>query len=154
MKNFEEIEHKFLHHLDDFCDDSMAEAILSFSQLWTDMDAYTKHIKKRIRNQDIENEQAYLLKTFEVLAYTQETYIESYPLNQEIWDRVFYNHESQWAVILGGNGKILTSYKITGDIIKTLEQHKKLFQSTYTRKVVSNAFSKRTQQIYERLANL
>jgi len=53
-----------------------------------------------------------------------------------------------------GNGKILTSYKIRDDIINTLEKHKELFQSKYERKVVSDEFSKRVREIYERLTRV
>ena len=81
-----------------------------------------------MRNNDIESEFEYLLNSFEVLSSSNEAYIETYPReNSDIWDRVFYNRQKSWAVVIGENGKILTSYKIRDDIINTLEKHKELF---------------------------
>ena len=57
-------------------------------------------------------------------------------------------------MVIGENGKILTSYKIRDDIINTLEKHKMLFQSKYEREVVSDEFSKRVREIYERLTRV
>lgn len=103
----------------------------------------------------IENEFEYLMVTFETLKSSKYVYIEVF-LDEmlDIWDRVFYHHENKWAVVIGENGKILTSYKIRDDIIETLEKHKILFQSNYTRKVVSDEFSKRVTTIYERLTRV
>ena len=111
--------------------------------------------KKRVRNGDVENEYEYLLRTFETLASYDYAYMEVFSdKTLDIWDRVFYSKQNSWAVVLGENGKILTSYKIRDDIIDTLEKHKKIFQSEYTRKVVSDEFSKRVTTIYERLTRV
>jgi len=97
----------------------------------------------------------YLIKSFEVLASATYAYIEFYTNEDlDIWDRVFYDKENSWAVVIGENGKILTSYKISDDIIKTLEKHKELFQSKYEKKEVSHEFSKNVRQIYERLTRV
>jgi hypothetical protein len=149
------IESKFIKNLIDFNFNSRDEAIANFNRLWNDIGSYSKHIKKRIRNQDIKDEFDYLIKSFEVLVYTDYAYVEFYPNEElDIWDRIFYNKEQNWAVIIGENGKILTSYKIRDDIIKTLERHKELFQSKYEKKEVSDEFSKIVRQIYERLARV
>ena len=155
MKEFKEIENKFIEHLTHFNFDNRDEALANFRRLWNDIDSYSKHIKKRMRNEDIESEFEYLMNSFEVLASSHEAYIETYPKeNSDIWDRVFYNRQKSWAVVIGENGKILTSYKIRDDIIKTLEKHKVLFQSKYEKKVVSDEFSKRVRDIYERLTSV
>ena len=136
-----EIESKFIENLNSFNFNNQYEALAKFSSLWNDINSYSKHIKKRIRNRDIESEFEYLVNSFEVLSYSNEAYIETYPEeNLDIWDRVFYNKQKSWAVVIGENGKILTSYKIRDDIINTLEKHKELFQSKYERKVVSDEF--------------
>ncbi len=150
-----EIESKFIENLNSFNFNNQDEALAKFSSLWNDINSYSKHIKKRIRNRDIESEFEYLVNSFEVLSYSNEAYIETYPEeNSDIWDRVFYNKQKSWAVVIGENGKILTSYKIRDDIINTLEKHKELFQSKYERKVVSDEFSKRVREIYERLTRV
>ena len=155
MNEFKEIESRFIENLTNFNFNNQDEALTKFSTLWNDINSYSKHIKKRIRNNDIESEFEYLLNSFEVLSSSNEAYIERYPReNADIWDRVFYNRQKSWAVVIGENGKILTSYKIRDDIINTLEKHKELFQSKYERKVVSDEFSKRVREIYERLTRV
>ena len=155
MNEFKEIESKFIENLTNFNFNNQNEALAKFSSLWNDINSYSKHIKKRMRNNDIESEFEYLLNSFEVLSSSNEAYIETYPReNSDIWDRVFYNRQKSWAVVIGENGKILTSYKIRDDIINTLEKHKELFQSKYERKVVSDEFSKRVREIYERLTRV
>ena len=155
MKAFKEIESRFVENLANFNFNNRDEALAKFSSLWNDIDSYSKHIKKRMRNKDIENTFEYLMNSFEVLSSSNEAYIETYPNeNADIWDRVFYNKQKSWAVVIGENGKILTSYKIRDDIINTLEKHKTLFQSKYERKVVSDEFSKRVREIYERLTRV
>ena len=150
-----EIEQKFIINLTNFNFNNRDEAVANFSSLWNDIGSYSKHIKKRMRNQDIEDEFDYLIKSFEVLASATYAYIEFYTNEDlDIWDRVFYDKENSWAVVIGENGKILTSYKISDDIIKTLEKHKELFQSKYEKKEVSNEFSKNVRQIYERLTRV
>jgi hypothetical protein len=155
MKNFKVIEDKLLESLQCFDIINRDEAVIKFSYMWNDIDSYIKHINKRIKNGDISNEYAYVLKTFEVLAYSHIAYIESYPKNySDVWDRVFYHQGQNWVVIIGENGKVLTSYKISGDIIDALDRHKIVFDASYERKEVSNGFSKRVKEIYERLTNL
>lgn len=150
-----EIEIKFIQNIINFDFNSRDEAILNFIHIWNDIGAYSKHIKKRMKNGDIIDEFEYLINTFEVLSSSKEAFIEKYPKDDlDIWDRVFYNKEKKWAVIIGENGKILTSYKIRDDIIEVLNRHKKLFQSNYEKKEVSNEFSKRVKQIYERLTRV
>lgn len=150
-----EIEEKFIENLNAFDFRSNDEAVVKFSSLWNDIGSYSKHIKKRMKHQDIKDELEYLMKTFEVLSSTDFAYVEFYPNEKvDIWDRVFYNKQKDWAVVVGENGKILTSYKIRDDIIETLEKHKKLFQSQYERKEVSDEFSKIVKQIYERLTRV
>ena len=150
-----EIESKFIENLANFNFDNRDEALANFSTLWNDIGSYSKHIRKRMRNRDIESEFEYLLNSFEVLSSSCDAYIERYPKeNLDIWDRVFYNRQKSWAVVVGENGKILTSYKIRDDIINTLEKHKVLFQSKYEKKVVSDEFSKRVREIYERLTRV
>ena len=150
-----EIETKFIQNLTNFHFDNRNEAISNFSSLWNDIDSYSKHVKKRLRNSDIRDEFEYLVNTFEVLSISKEVFIERYPKEDlDIWDRVFYNKHKSWAVIVGENGKILTSYKIRDDIIKVLERHKELFQSKYEKKEVSDEFSKRVKQIYKRLTRV
>ena len=155
MNKFKKIENRFIGNLANFNFNDQDEALAKFSSLWNDINSYSKHIKKRMRNNDIESEFEYLLNSFEVLSSSNEAYIETYPReNADIWDRVFYNRQKSWAVVIGENGKILTSYKIRDDIINTLEKHKELFQSKYERKVVSDEFSKRVREIYERLTRV
>jgi hypothetical protein len=150
-----EIEKKFIENLNAFNFTTNHEAVANFSNLWNDIGSYAKHIKKRIRYQDVEDELEYLVKTFEVLSDTSFAYLEYYPNEEmDIWDRVFYAKQKNWAVVVGENGKILTSYKIRDDIIKTLEKHKELFQSKYEMEEVSDAFSKIVRQIYERLTRV
>ena len=150
-----EIETKFIQNLTNFHFNNRNEAILNFSSLWNDIGSYGKHIRKRIRNNDIVDEFEYLINTFEVLSISTEAFIEKYPKEDlDIWDRVFYNKQKSWAVIIGENGKILTSYKIRDDIIKVLEKHRELFQSKYEKKEVSDEFSKRVKQIYQRLTRV
>ncbi|SFV65565.1 hypothetical protein MNB_SV-12-1964 [hydrothermal vent metagenome] len=118
MKEFKDIENRFIKNLANFNFDNRDEAIANFSTLWNDIGSYSKHIRKRMRNRDIESEFEYLMNSFEVLSSSCEAYIETYPKeNLDIWDRVFYNKQKSWAVVVGENGKILTSYKIRDDII-------------------------------------
>ena len=154
MTKLTDSEKHFLEQLEGFHSNSQERAILSFPTLWTDSQAHRKHIRKRVKEGSIENEWDYLLKTFEVLSHAEVFYIETYPKELEIWTRTFYHRENSWAVVLGENGKILTSYKIRDDIIKTLEKHKVLFDSHYNRKEVSDEFSKTIKQIYERLTRV
>ncbi len=95
MKAFKEIESRFVENLANFNFNNKDEALAKFSSLWNDIDSYSKHIKKRMRNKDIENTFEYLMNSFEVLSSSNEAYIETYPKeNADIWDRVFYNRLS------------------------------------------------------------
>ena len=64
MNEFNKIERRFIENLANFNFNNQDEALTKFSTLWNDINSYSKHIKKRIRNNDIESEFEYLLNSF------------------------------------------------------------------------------------------
>ena len=95
------------------------------------------------------DEHDYLQKTFNALN-SDETFFEFYEA-PDLWDRIFYAKEDNWAVIVAQNGKILTSYKIDSTIIDTLEKHKSQLGAKVNKVEVSDEFRKTIKQITEKL---
>ncbi len=153
MEKIEKIEFIFINELSKIKTSTKEEAIGSFLLLWNDQKSYNKHLQKRLREDVIQSDFDYLLKTLEVLSFSKAVYIESFP-NQDIWERQFYNKEDSWAVVIGENGRILSSYQLRESIINRLEKHKELYNSKYDKKGVSDELSKTAKQIYERLTRI
>lgn len=102
MEKYKKIEDSFLSRLNSF----KVEDSQTFSKLWNDLHSYQKHIRKRVKNGDIVDEFDYIKKTFATL--DQKVAYYEYFKEVGVWDRVLYNKELQWAVVLGENGAILT----------------------------------------------
>jgi len=106
------------------------EPIESFKRLWVNEKVYDNHLKKRLKENIIKDERDYLIKTFETLAnYDLVLFFDN--LNDGGWDRIHYNHQKEWAVIVGESGDILTSY----EIYQTLEE---IIQNNETKKIKLN----------------
>jgi len=124
--------------------------VISFSGLWYTLKDYNKHLNKRMNKEGtVVDEHDYLQKTFNALN-SDETFFEFYEA-PDLWDRIFYAKEDNWAVIVAQNGKILTSYKIDSTIIDTLEKHKSQLGAKVNKVEVSDEFRKTIKQITEKL---
>ena len=146
---FSIIENKFLEKLDDF---DYENKIDSFKKLWVNKRVYDVHLKKRLEEQVIKNEEDYLLKTFETLAnYDLVLFFEN--LNNGGWDRIHYNKVDKWAVIITENGDILTSYSIYKNIKRVIEDNKekKLILKKKERIINETRLQKRLKTILNRL---
>ncbi|WP_297431978.1 hypothetical protein [Sulfurimonas sp.] len=150
MEKYKKVENNFLIHLENFDATSKQSAISSFAMLWYTIKDYRKHLNKRMNIEEIViDEHDYLQKTFNALS-SDETFFELYEA-ADLWDRVFYTKEDNWAVIVAQNGKILTSYKIDSTIVDTLSKHKEQLGAKVNRVEVSNEFRQTIKQITEKL---
>ena len=144
-----EIEKNFINKLNNFNADN---PIKSFKDLWVSEKTYQKHLEKRFKEGIIRNEKDYLLKTFKTLSeYDLMLIFEN--LNDNGWNRIHYNKKDEWAVIIGENGDILTSYekkeKIQ-EIIKKNEERNLKLRVNKSRKE-ENEITKKATSILNRL---
>ena len=122
MQRYKQVEINFLKGLEKLDMTDRQSATLSFSRVWYTLKDYNKHLDKRMNKEGIViDEYDYLQKTFNALN-GNETYFELYEA-PDLWDRIFYTKEDNWAVVVAQNGKILTSYKIDSTIMNTLDKH-------------------------------
>lgn len=124
-----------------------------FSGLWNDIHSYTKHLHKRIKNKDVTNEIDYIQITFDTLSKSKKAYLESFS-DDTVWDRVFYNEGTNWAVVIGENGKILTSYKLELSLEDTFNKHAVKYGSKITKYGVGDDFARQTKSIADKLRKL
>lgn len=146
MDKYREIEGKFLEKLTDF---NIGDIENSFLKLWNDESSYNKHIRKRLLNGDITDIKDYIKKTFLTLGQ-KNAYYEHYKV-ADVWDRVLYNKELEWVVILGENGSILTSYKPNSTITQLLTKHKTEYDTEFKEVEVSDEFQQRVREINNKL---
>jgi hypothetical protein len=115
------IEDSFTKNLSDF----NPKNIDTFGNLFTTDIDYKKHIEKRLEMGHIVDDVDYALKTFTALSVANRSVFETYPQKTiGVWDRILYDSEHKWVVILGENGKILTSYQMDGDFDDLIQKHK------------------------------
>lgn len=149
MEKYEIIENRFIKRLDAFDAENPVD---TFENLWGNKKHYAKHLSKRLRDGDISSPYEYVKKTFATLAQ-KTAYYEHYK-QADVWDRVIYNQELKWAVIIGESGEILTSYKPSRGIIDLLATHKERYGSEYEETGVSNEFQKRVAAVNQKLGEL
>jgi len=118
-KNMEKIEKRFLEKVSEFDENNPIE---SFKKLWVNEKVYKVHIKKRVKQEVIKDEKEYLIRTFKTLL-DYDLVLEFKNLNKDGWNRIHYNKKDEWAVIIGENGDILTSYKKTEEIEETIKKN-------------------------------
>ena len=153
MEKFKIIESKFINNLQYFHTDTKGEMISSFSNLWISKKDFYKHYNKRLHKENvIVDEYDYIQKTFNALA-SNEVFFETYEL-PELWDRIFYAKDDNWAVVVAQNGKILTSYKIKSTINETLDKHKEFLNAKIEKIGVSDEYSRAINKITEKLRKL
>jgi len=150
MEKYKQIESRFLNNLESLDISNKNAAIFSFSNLWYTPKDYNKHLDKRMNKEGtVVDEYDYLQKTFNALN-SDETFFELYEA-PDLWDRIFYTKDDNWAVVVAQNGKILTSYRIDSTIIDTLDKHKKQFGARVDKVEVSDEFRQTIRQITKQL---
>ncbi len=150
MEKYKQVEKNFLKILDKLDVTNKKSAILTFSELWYTLKDYNKHLNKRINVEGtVADEYDYLQKTFNALN-SDETFFELYEA-PDLWDRIFYTKEDNWAVVVAQNGKILTSYKIDSTIMDTLDKHKERLGAKINKVEVSDEFRQTIKQITKKL---
>ena len=143
---FSIIENRFLEKLDDF---DYENKIDSFKKLWVNKRVYDVHLKKRLEEQVIKNEEDYLLKTFETL-FKSDLILDFENRNKNGWDRIHYNKVDKWAVIITENGNILTSYSLMDEIEEIIEKNEKI-NIILKRKRNETRIKEKTKTILDRL---
>ena len=153
MEKFREVENKFVSSLDGLKIDTKKNAVSTFKNLWMGEKEYAKHYTKRLNKEgSITDEFDYLSKTFTALN-SDEVFFESYD-SVDLWDRVFYSKDDNWAVVVAQNGKILTSYRINSTIKDTLSKHEKMLNAKISKIGVSDEFQSKIRTIAEKLRKL
>lgn len=150
MEKYQQIEKNFIESLTNFNYSTKNNAVSTFSQLWMSEKDYEKHYQKRKHLEEVvKDRNDYVLKTFTTLE-SKEVFFETYAL-PELWDRVFFSKDDSWAVVIAKNGKILTSYKISSTINKTLEKHIKFLNAKINKIGVSDEFARKINEITKQL---
>jgi hypothetical protein len=153
MEKFREVENKFVSSLDELRIDTKKNAVFTFKNLWMGEKEYAKHYAKRLNKEgSIIDEFDYLSKTFTALN-SDEVFFESYD-SVDLWDRVFYSKDDNWAVVVAQNGKILTSYRINSTIKDTLSKHENMLNAKISKIGVSDEFQNKIRTITEKLRKL
>ena len=116
MEKASEIQKNFEENLEKLDLSSKDKLIETFQLLWNSEKELKKHINKRLKyNQiDINNPEIdYMKKTFETLEKSISIIYEKPKKNApRDWHKLLYNKENEWIVIVGENGKLITSYPL------------------------------------------
>jgi hypothetical protein len=151
MEKYKIVENKLIASLkSNFNTDTKESVASTFQSLWVGEKEYKKHLIKRMNTEKVvKNEHDYIQKTFNALN-SKEVYFEIYDA-PDLWDRVFYSNDDNWAVVVAQNGKILTSYKIKSTIQDTINKHIENLGAKTSKIGVSNEFRQTVKQITEQL---
>lgn len=153
MEKYKEIENNFLSGIDSFETGTKHSAIDTFPSLWMSIKDYERHITKRLYKEKVViDEWDYIQKTFDALL-SSDVYYEAYE-DPQLWDRVFYSKENNWAVVVAQNGKILTSYKIKSKIEDTLKKHEEFLKAKISKVGVGDEFKRTIREIVDKLGKL
>ncbi|HCL56137.1 MAG TPA: hypothetical protein DHW82_03900 [Spirochaetia bacterium] len=111
-----EIQKNFEENLGKLDLSSKEKLVETFPLLWNSEKKFKKHIETRLKYNVIDKNQPkedYLRKTFETLEKSVNIIYEKPKKNApRDWHKIIYNKESQWVVIIGENGKIITSFPL------------------------------------------
>ena len=153
MEKYKEIENNFLSGIDSFKTETKHSAIDTFPLLWMSIKDYERHMTKRLyKEKVVTDEWDYIQKTFDALL-SSDVYYEAYE-DPQLWDRVFYSKENNWAVVVAQNGKILTSYKIKSKIEDTLKKHEEFLKAKISKVGVGDDFKRTIREIVDKLGKL
>jgi len=96
----------------------------TFKDLWVSEREYKKHIKKRLNEKVIENENDYIEKIKECVTNPDEIYLKKYSpeIKEQFnrWNRIYYKKNNLWVSIFNEKGKINTAYFISKDFNEIL----------------------------------
>jgi len=113
----QEAEREFLKLLEEFDPQKPEE---SFKRLWVSERTYRRHLEKRLERKEVEDWYDYLLQTFHTLSSFTGVYYERYSSS---WDRVLYDKERRWMVVLTEEGRIISSMKVDETLRELFERH-------------------------------
>ena len=101
----------------------------NFASLWYSGKSYQKHVEKRIAKGDIKDENDYKLKTFEAISKSKNMVV-AVSKGDMISGKLQIGSDG-WVVLIGIDGKIVTSYPFDSEKVTFSERHKQMGDTVY-----------------------
>ena len=122
------IEENFRKKLEKFPVDNPLEG---FKALFVSEREFNKHLDHRIKRGHIKpgDWEDYLKKTLKAIAEATSAYYEKWTGKEGLWDKLLYNSELKWLVVISEDGYIITSMRLDKSLRDILLRDKKVAES-------------------------